>query len=82
MLLHIAGANLDSSSTRPTDSHLPVLVQKSAGGRTHYTKTNIIVVVVARIIVVAVRRTAIIRIVEPRTAAFSHVCPIFNYGNI
>jgi hypothetical protein len=74
MLLHITGANLDSPSTRPTDSHLSVLVQKSAGRRTHHPKPDIIVVV-ARVVVVAIRGTAIIRLVEPRTATFFMFAP-------
>ncbi len=74
MLLHITGANLDSPSTRPTHFHLSVLVQKSAGRRTHHTKTAIIVVV-ARVVVVAIRGTAIIRLVEPRSATFFMFAP-------
>ena len=45
-------------------------------GATHNSKSDIIVVI-ARIIVVAVGATAFIRIVVPRTAAFSHACPVF-----
>ncbi|NJL11096.1 MAG: hypothetical protein HC908_15535 [Calothrix sp. SM1_7_51] len=41
---------------------------KSAPDRTHHTKTNIVVVVVAPIVVVARRGTAVIRIVVPGTA--------------
>ena len=64
----ITGAGLDSSSTRPTNSHLPVLVQKSARKRTDNTKTDI-VVTLARMIVVAGSRTAFVGIVVPRTTA-------------
>jgi len=60
----------------PTDSHQPVLTLKSAHrgshkthrGHTTHPKTDIVVAVVARI-VVAAGRTAILRIVVPRTAA-------------
>jgi len=56
--------------TRPTDSHLPVLAIKSPGRTTYNPKTDI-VVGFARIVVVAVGRTAIPRIVVPGTAAFA-----------
>lgn len=47
---------------------------KSPGRRTHHTKTAIIVVV-ARVVVVAIRGTAIIRLVEPRAATFFMFAP-------
>ncbi|WP_449279988.1 hypothetical protein [Leptodesmis sichuanensis] len=64
----ITGAGLDSSLTHPTDSHLPVLVQKSTRSRTDNTKTDIVVAVV-RIVVVAIGRTTVPGIVVPRTTA-------------
>ena len=51
MQTSITGTGLDSFLARPTDSHLPVLAQKSAGGDTHNTKTDIVVTVVAGIVV-------------------------------
>jgi hypothetical protein len=54
--------------THPANSHLPVLVQKSAGGSTDNSKTNVVVPVVG-IVPVAIRRTAVPRIVVPRTTA-------------
>jgi hypothetical protein len=65
----ITGTGLDSSLTRPTNSHPPVLVQKNTRRTTTYNpKTNIVVVVV-EVVVVAISRTAIFRIVVPRTTA-------------
>jgi hypothetical protein len=77
--LNIAGTSLDSTFARPTNSHLPVLAQKSARQHTNYTKTDIVVDVVARIIVVARGRTAIIRIVVVRTASFFMLVPSLLY---
>jgi hypothetical protein len=57
----------------PVDSHQLALTQKSAGGNAHHPKPLVVVEVV---VVVAIRRTAIPRIVVPRAAAFSHACPI------
>ncbi|MDE5075234.1 MAG: hypothetical protein O4749_03890 [Trichodesmium sp. St5_bin2_1] len=65
---NITGTDLDSPLARPTDSHLPVLAQKSAGGETHKTKTNIVVVRLVRVIVVAVRRATPPRIEVPGAA--------------
>ncbi len=62
--MSITGTGLDSFLARPTDSHLPVLAQKSAGDDTRNTKTDIVVTIVARI-VVANRRTAVMWIVVP-----------------
>ena len=64
----IAGVGLDSSPTRRSNSHCSVLVQKSTAGATNDPKT-VVVVAVVRGIVVTIRRTAIPRIVDPRTAA-------------
>jgi len=63
----ITGAGLDSSITCPLDSHLTVLIRKSAGSRTDNPKT-VVVVVKPRIVVVARGRAAIPGIVVPRTA--------------
>ena len=52
----------------PTDSHQPDLTVKSTRRHATDTKTNVVVDVIARI-VVATSRTAILRIVVPRTAA-------------
>ncbi len=68
MLIRIAGTGLDSPKVRPTDSHLPVLAAKSAGGDADNTKTDIVVTVVAIVVVVAVRRAAVFRIVDPGAA--------------
>ena len=65
MPLDITGTSLDSTLARPANSHLPVLAQKSARQHTRNTKTDFVVVVVARVIVVARGRTAIIRLIEP-----------------
>jgi hypothetical protein len=59
---------LDSSVALSTDSHLPTLAVKRHPGSAHNTKTNIVVVVVARVVVVAIRGTAVFRIVVPGTA--------------
>jgi hypothetical protein len=75
MLGSITGAGLDSSLTRPTDSHLLVLVQKSAGYLTDNSKTDIVVAVVGGI-VVASGRTAITRIIVPGAAPLYFACPI------
>ncbi len=56
--------------TLPTGSHLAALVQKSTRGTTDNPKTNIVVAVVG-IVVVAIGRPAVPRIVVPRTAAFA-----------
>jgi hypothetical protein len=64
----IAGTGLDSSSTRPTNYYPPVLVQKSARTSTRNTKTSV-VVAVARIVVVTIRRATVFRIVVPGTTA-------------
>jgi len=64
MLVDIAGASLDSSGTLDrfpfTDSD-----NKEYWRRTNNSKTDIVV----EIVVVAIRRTAIFRIVDPRAAA-------------
>jgi hypothetical protein len=71
----ITGTGLDSSSTRPTDSHLLVLVQKSAGNLANNSKTDIVVAVVGGI-VVASGRAAIARIIVPGAAPLYFACPI------
>ncbi len=53
---------------RLTDSHLPTLTMRSFPEQTYYPKTVIVVTILARIVVVADRGTAVIRIVTPRTA--------------
>jgi hypothetical protein len=60
---------------RPTDSHLPVLMRKSARDTTHNSKTDVVVAIV-RTIVVAIRRATIPRIVVPRTAAQQPEVPV------
>ena len=60
---------------RPTDSHLPVLMRKSARETTDNAKTDI-VVAIARMIVVAIGRATIPRIVVPRTAAQQPEVPV------
>jgi hypothetical protein len=64
----ITGASLDSSSTRQMNSHPPVLVLKSARGTANNPKPNIVVPIV-RVVPVAIGRTAVPRIVVPRTTA-------------
>ena len=76
---NIAGTGLDSTFARPTDSHLPVLAQKSARQHAHNTKTVIVVDIIARVIVVAVGGTAIISIVVPRTTTFLMLVPFLFY---
>ena len=51
-----------------TDSHLPTLTVKSSPEYADYPKTVIVVAVVAAVVVVANRGTAVIRIVAPGTA--------------
>jgi hypothetical protein len=59
---------------------LPALAQKSARQLTRNTKT-VVVVVVARIVVVAISGTAIIRIIDERTASFFLLVPsLFYFG--
>jgi hypothetical protein len=65
---------LDSSSTRPTDSHLPALVQKSAGDFTDNSKPDIVVTILG-IVVVASSRTAISWFVVPGAAPFTLPTP-------
>ena len=61
---------LNSSVALLTDSHLPTLAVKSSPNSADNTNTNIVVDVVALvpIVVVARRRTAVLRIVDPRPA--------------
>jgi len=61
---------LDSYKARSTHSHTPTLAQKSArrNAITHNAKTDIVVAVVG-VVVVASSRTAVLRIVVPRTTA-------------
>jgi hypothetical protein len=75
MLGSITGTGLDSPSTRPTDSHLLVLVQKSAGNLAYNSKTDIVVAVVGGIVVASGRAT-IARIIVPGAAPLYFACPI------
>ncbi|WP_306426881.1 hypothetical protein [Nostoc sp. CHAB 5836] len=59
---------LDSSVALSTDSHLPTLAVKRHPNGADNTKTNIVVVVIARVVVVAGRGTAVFSIVVPGTA--------------
>jgi len=52
--------------SRSTHSHPSILEKSSARAGTHNPKTDL-VVPVARIVVVAISRTAILRVVVPRT---------------
>jgi tellurite resistance protein TehA-like permease len=74
----ITGAGLDSSSARPTDSHLTVLAQKSARRGTRNPQPDVVIPIIG-IVVVAVSGTAFIRIVVPAAAAFSGL-PRLYYG--
>ena len=72
---HIAGTSLDSSTLArqiPTCQFWPT---KSARGGTDNTETDI-VVAVAGIVVVAVRRTAVPWIVVPGAAALARLVPM------
>ncbi|PSB02781.1 hypothetical protein C7B64_11555 [Merismopedia glauca CCAP 1448/3] len=60
------------------DSHPQVLTVKSTRSRTTNTKTDI-VVAIPRIVVVAVSRTAIPRIIDPRTAPLYLPAPVSAY---
>jgi hypothetical protein len=73
--MDISGTGLDSFLTRPTDSHLLALVQKSARHLTHNSKPHI-VVTVFRIVVVTNSRTAVPRIIVPRPAPLYFACPM------
>jgi hypothetical protein len=76
--INITGTGLDSFKAHPTDFHLTVLAQKSAGGDAHNTKTDVVVTVVA-VVVVAIRRTAVVRIVVPRTTALNCLSHFYSY---
>jgi hypothetical protein len=65
---NITGLGLDSLVALSTDSHLPTLTVKSTRRPASQTQTDIIVVV-ARIVPVAVRRTAVPGIIVPRPTA-------------
>ena len=65
---NITGLGLDSSFALSTDSHLPTLTVKSTRRAARQPQADIIVVV-ARIVPIAVRRTAVPRIIVPRPTA-------------
>ncbi|NEO86181.1 MAG: hypothetical protein F6J87_18280 [Spirulina sp. SIO3F2] len=73
MLVDIAGTGLDSSGT-PNGFPSASSGFEECWGVAHYTKTNGVVDVIARI-VVANRRAAIPRIVVPGTAPQQLGCP-------